>query len=98
MKRRRNADVHAHELIAKTAEEMAQAIYEELAKDNQFYKLYPDRKVFVSRAMPHMLTEARKALTQLLTKVDYPEHLKEQIADALAKDATLLRGRANALT
>jgi hypothetical protein len=88
---------HAHRLVAKTAMEMAQEVYEKNAgKSNDFYAKYPDRLAYVKECWALYLDAARTTLAQLLsTNID--DVLKDQIHDALIKDATLRRGREGVL-
>ena len=87
---------HAHKLVAKTAQEMAQEIYEQNASDNKFYAEYPDREAYVSKCWPLYLTAARATLAQLLS-TNMDESLKAEIHDALIRDATLRHGREGVL-
>jgi len=88
---------HAHKLVAKTAMEMAQEIYEKNAgKSNDFYEKYPDREAYVSSCWGMYLDAARATLAQLLT-TNMEDSLKDEIHDALVKDATLRRGREGVL-
>lgn len=88
---------HAHKLVAKTAQEMAQEVYEKNAsRSNEFYAEYPDREDYVKKCWPLYLDAARATLAQLLTS-SLDENLKIQIHDALIKDATLRRGREGVL-
>jgi len=77
--------------------EMAQEVYEKNAgRSNEFYEQYPDRESYVSSCWALYLDAARATLTQLLT-TNMDEVLKDQIYDALVKDATLRRGREGVL-
>jgi hypothetical protein len=88
---------HAHKLVAKTAMEMAQEVYEKNAgRSNEFYEKYPDREAYVSSCWALYLDAARATLTQLLT-TNMDESLKDQIHEALVRDATLRRGREGVL-
>lgn len=88
---------HAHRLVAKTAMEMAQEVYEKNAgRSNDFYAKYPDRKAYVKEAWALYLDAARTTLAQLLS-TNMDDELKNQIHDALIKDATLRRGREGVL-
>jgi len=49
----------AHELVAKTAKEMAAIFYDELAKDNDFYKFYPKQAMFIKREWHRFIDAAR---------------------------------------
>lgn len=88
---------HAHKLVAKTAMEMAQEAYEKNAgRSNDFYEKYPDMEAYVSSCWALYLDAARTTLTQLLT-TNMDENLKDEIYQALVKDATLRRGREGVL-
>lgn len=88
---------HAHKLVAKTAMEMAQEIYEKNAsRSDEFYAKYPDREAYVSSCWALYLDAARATLAQLLT-TNMEESLKEEIHEALIRDATLRRGREGVL-
>lgn len=87
---------HCHELIAKTAQDMARAVYEELAKRNDWYALNPDMETWIKAKWGLYITEARSTLAGMLN-THISETLKEQIADALVKDNSLQRGRSNNL-
>ena len=79
----------AHELIASTAKAMAASFYEDLAKDNEFYKFYPKQKMFINREWPRFIAAAKATLALMLGRTDTPEWQKEQIHDALVKHASL---------
>ena len=88
---------HAHKLVAKTAQEMAHEVYEKNAgRSNDFYAKYPDRDAYVKECWPLYLDAARATLAQLLT-TNMEDNLKDQIHEALIKDATLRRGREGVL-
>lgn len=75
----------AHWRVARLAVEMAQAQYEEFAKDNDWYKLYPNRKWWVRRAVPFYTEPARATLAGMLAG-PYPEDLKREIFECLVID------------
>lgn len=87
--------VWAHELVAKTCQDMAEAMYEELMKDNEWRKRWqgyhpgaPEkllRKSFVKRIAPTLPEQARATLARLLAATR-DDALKEQIAGALIAD------------
>lgn len=87
-----DARPYAHKMVAHLAQDMAQAIYEECAKDNFWYFLNKDRKAFVAKLAPTLLDEARAQLTDMLTRKDIPEDQKELICDALKADREIPRG------
>lgn len=59
-----------HWRIAKTAKALAAAAYEELAKDNDFYKVNRSMRRYVERAWQDYIPFARSALVDILGK-DY---------------------------
>ncbi len=59
-----------HNRIAKTAKALAAAAYEEMAKENEFYRLHPSMRNYVRRSWQHYIVFARQALVEILRK-DY---------------------------
>lgn len=94
--------LHAHFLVAETAEKIAHEMYEEIMKDNKIYnrfkRMCPDltpeelQKRWVKVAVPQLLEQARHTLADLLT-TNLADDLKNTISDALIKDNSLRRGR-----
>ena len=76
----------AHWRVAKVAKELVGAQYEELAKDDTFFKLHPDPKAFIAAHWPKYLGFARKALAYALQSAALNEREKIEIQDALIKD------------
>ena len=93
---------HVHKLIKKTAEEMAESVYEDIMRDNTVYanwkKICPDltpklaRKEFVRLLWPKLVKDARATLASMLGG-NYSEHLKKEIHEALIMDHSLQRGK-----
>lgn len=83
---------HSHWLIAQTAQSMAMSMYEDMATrmDGFAKSITPD--VFCDMMWPELLEEARATLLRMLHG-NYPEHLKEEIAQAIVLDNTLTFGR-----
>ena len=76
----------AHRLVAKVAHEMAEDVYEEnCGKAAGWRKLWPDRRLWVRTHRVYFLEAARATLARMLAG-PLPEHLKEEIKDALVKD------------
>jgi hypothetical protein len=88
---RMEGTVYAHAMVAHLAEELAQALYEEAAKDNDWFQANPDRNIFVKVWAPKMIPEARSQLTDMLSRNDVPEDHKELIFDALKADREIPR-------
>lgn len=85
--------VHCHEQVASIAKAMAGEIYDNWAKNNVWYRLNPDREVYVNKAWGLLLEAARGLMTDMLTRESTPEILKTQIYDALVLDNGLRRGK-----
>jgi len=76
----------AHRMVAKVAHEMAEEVYEENAsKADAWRVLWPNHRAWVKAHRVYFLEAARATLAQMLTGT-LPEHLKEEIKDALVKD------------
>lgn len=98
--------VYAHRLVAKTAREMAEVLFEEVMRDNTVYaahkRICPEltpqmqRSLFVSLMTPHLLENARATLAGMLAG-PYPESLKSKISDALILDQELSHHRNRAM-
>lgn len=109
---------NAHWLIAKTAREMAEELYEEYVRDNRFYALMKEEDRYVQIARAHgirnpkrevenreallrrmtqeLLEDARQAVAHLLTRYDFTQQAKDDIAEALIQDNQLRFGRTSA--
>lgn len=91
----------AHFRIADVAEAMAADAYETLAKDNRFYKAWPNQKSFALKHRAAYMKAARTSLTTMLGK-SYPnlskeeeEKMKEEIMDVLLNDRFVPQGNVN---
>ncbi len=84
----------AHKLVAKTAYEIAQSVYEVLASSsNKFYKAYPTESSFVDANWSKFIGDARRSLTQMLLPepnsdpkrptFKFSEHIRNEIFEAL---------------
>jgi hypothetical protein len=88
---------HAHKMVAETAKKMAEEVYESWAsRSNEFYAEHRTLEQYVNSCWALYLDAARASLAQLLT-TNMDEVLKNEIHDALIKDATLRRGREGVL-
>lgn len=85
-------NVNAHKLVAATAREMAGAVYEELAKNDWWYKDNPSQDEFIERTHGSLLGQAREVLAGMLGPGSMIDDAgKKVIADALIKDAAFQR-------
>lgn len=90
---RRTRQIHCHKLVADTAKGMAAAMYEELAKNNGWYKMNPSQSVFVEKAYGSLIEQARQILASMLSSKTVEEQQKEIIFEALLLDKSLQQGR-----
>ncbi len=94
----------AHFRIADIAEAMASDAYETLAKDNQFYKAWPNQKSFALKHRAAYMKAARTSLAAMLgnsfphLSKEEEEKMKEEIMDVLLNDRFLPQGNANVPT
>lgn len=84
-----NKQSFAHQMVAHVQQEMAQEIYEELAKNDAFYKQHPDRNEFVKMCAPTLRDAARGVLSEQLARHDVPHEQKEAIYEALLLDKVI---------
>lgn len=82
-----------HEVIAKTAKEMAASAYEKFAHNNEFYKMYPTSARYIQLEWARFVPDARKILSKMLGMKHVPTAQKEIIMDALLLDRSLPEGR-----
>lgn len=85
--------VHCHKMVAETARGMAEAVYEELAKKNEWYALNPSRTVFVEATYGSLIEQARQVLAGMLESKTVTPEQKELIFEALVLDKSLKGGR-----
>jgi hypothetical protein len=93
---------HCHEMIAETAKALAHEVYDALMQDQVSWKAWRGqnpglgRKAlearFVAKYWGQSIPAARATLAAMLTG-SLPDHLKDQIKDALILDATLISQR-----
>lgn len=88
----------AHKMVAETAKGIAGNLYETLMGQDEYWKAWqkqnPDcsrkelERRFIEKNWAKCLDSARATLVGLL-RGPLPDHLKEEIIDALCKDASL---------
>lgn len=83
---------YVHKRIKKIAVEMAHAYYEDAARNNTFYKFYPDAAFFVKREWKRFVLHARNSLVDCLKSNQLNETQKEEIMDVLLLDRSLPQG------
>ena len=95
---------HRHIQIREVAKAAAGHLYERLIGDSRYYEAWkkenPDadprelERRFVEKNWPKCIAYARESLTEMLKRPDVSEAAKAQITNVLAKDQSLVRGRA----
>lgn len=83
--------VVAHALVAEVARGIAAEFYEIAAKDDKFFKLWPNQEEWITAAAPKGVEKAREVLAAMLANSMTPEWQKEQIYEALCLDGELPR-------
>lgn len=85
-----------HHQIADTCKVLARSYWEESARDNIFYKMFPDPEIFVARNWPRFNEIARSLLVDLLACKYHPgtitlvtDEEKAAIYEALRLDGTV---------
>jgi hypothetical protein len=102
---RAGTGLNAHRLVAETAVEMANELFEVYAADNGIYRAMKEkgltteakaRKAFVTRVAPRLLEDARQSLVSCLAEPDdrVTPHMKQEIYEALIADNDLRANRA----
>jgi hypothetical protein len=90
MKSMRQMDVTAHELVARTAEGMAQEVYEEMCSgSNAMYKVNANRRDFIKKAAPQLRQSARIVLASMLNDLSITDKDRDIIHEALVLDNML---------
>lgn len=78
-----------HKMIADTAKGLAREQWEVLARQNAFYRRYPNVDVFERICWPQYVPMARQILTAMLGSPKYDTHFKDTIMDALLRDGAV---------
>jgi hypothetical protein len=73
------------QLIRMTAKDIAGAFYESHERSFRFRVENPDQDAFVAQYWPHHVGMAKKALVELMTRPDTPQHMKDAIEDELVE-------------
>jgi hypothetical protein len=77
-----------HNRIADVARGLAGAYYEEAASNSDiFYREWPSQAEFIRRRFRSFIPTARDILIDMLTMPQFPDAMKEEIMEALKKDA-----------
>lgn len=96
-------NAHCHKMIREVARAAAGELYDKVMGDNKVFaewkrqnegattKQLEDR--FIDRNWGKCIQFARATLATMLRQNNLPEKVKEEILDALVKDASLTRGR-----
>lgn len=78
-----------HKMVADTAKGCAREHWEVLARNNRFYRAYPDVERFVVDQWPKYIHTARQILIGMLGNAKYPQAMKDEIFDAVLRDGAV---------
>lgn len=78
-----------HKELRKIAKGIAGAAYEQFAKDDLFYKNYPDQNAFIERHWKNYVGHARNAMIQMLSDTSLSTSMKDEVAEIIFQDRTL---------
>ncbi len=77
-----------HKSVREIAKNMAGDAYEEMARNDDFYKQHPNQNLFIAKNWKHFLGFARQSLLAILGG-DYPDAMKADALDVYIKDRVL---------
>lgn len=78
-----------HKEVRRVAKEMAGAAYEELAKNDAFYKIWPNQNLFIAKRWALFLQIARDTLVYMLGQEHYSDAMRADLYDVIIKDREL---------
>ena len=87
-----------HRLVAETAKDIARAVYDVLAMNNDFYKAYPTMQSFVNNQWSYFIGDARRSLATMLKpkagtennpEFYYSQHIRDEIFEALLAEGEM---------
>jgi hypothetical protein len=94
---------HVHKQIAEIAKGICGELYERLMGEDRFYEAWkkqnPDlsskqlEALFIKRNWHNCVNSARNTLVNMLTDPSVTEAMKEEVANVLIMDRSLVRGR-----
>lgn len=79
---------YCHKAVREIARELAGAAYEDFAKNDDFYKNFPNQNLFIARHWKNFVGIARNTIVYMLGQ-NYPEAMKQDLLDVYIKDRTL---------
>ena len=82
-----------HPIVKNAAIELAQQLYEKLAKDNNWYAVNGEMDIWVQTSWGDLIPAARAILAKTLSSPSISVEMKDTIADALIQDHSLRHGR-----
>jgi len=85
-------NVTAHELVSEVCVSIANEMYEEYARHNEWYAANPSRQRYVQETAPGCIKLAIALLGHLLSDPDTSETEKQKIYEALILNNELPRG------
>ncbi len=78
-----------HKMVAETAKGIAETVYEDMAHDDHFYKMWPSVQGFVRTRWTSFIQIARETLAEMLgmPESQVSAHMKAEIHEALLLNA-----------
>lgn len=77
---------YTHPMVRETAKELCGAYHEEMAsRDDEFFRYYPNQRMFILRYWGQFVEAAAATLWKLTEDPNLPEGSKIEIRDALVK-------------
>lgn len=83
---------YCHKMIKEVAQGITAHFYETAARDDKFYKQFPNAKRFIAAYWQHMIDPARNTLVYMLGQPQYSDQVKAEIHQALLLDHEAPRG------
>ena len=80
---------YCHVEVRRIAKELAGAAYEDFAKNDEFYKVWPNQNLFIAKRWKVFVEIARSTLVYMLGQPGTSEAMKADLYDIIIKDREL---------
>ena len=80
---------YCHKAVRELAKELAGAAYEDFAKNDEFYKTFPNQNLYIAKRWKNFVAVARSTMVYMLGKSHYPEAMRADLYDIIVKDREL---------
>lgn len=85
-----------HKEVRRIAKELAGAAYEDFAKNDAFYKMWPNQNLFIAKRWKSFVGIARNTLVYMLGQPHYSDAVKADLYDVIVKDRIIQDVQENA--